>query len=302
MPSVSAPSPRLVATPLLDIAVEETGPSGGIPVILLHGWPDDARTWDRLLPALHEAGYRTIVPHLRGFGGTRFRSRESLRSGQLSALGRDVLEMMDAMGIERAALVGHDWGARAAYIASCLEPGRAECCVAISVGWGTNSPDQPLSLPQAQNYWYHWLMALPRGETLVREGRLAFTRYIWSIWNPGWTVPEDEFMETAASFENPDWADVVLHSYRSRWGLAPTDPSCLDLEARLASDPVIRVPTLMLHGGVDPTNGPATSEGKEHLFAGPYRRVVLPGLGHFPQRQAPAAILAELLPFLAGAR
>ena len=302
MPSSPRPPSCHVSTSLLDIEIEESGPADGSPVILLHGWPDDARTWDRLLPDLHAAECRTIVPHLRGFGGTRFRSAQTPRSGQISALGRDVLDLMDAMGRERVSLVGHDWGARAAYIAACLAPERVERCAALSVGWGTNSPDQPLSLRQAQNYWYHWLMALPRGEALIREDRLAFTRYIWDIWNPGWTVSEEEFLATAASFDNPDWADIVLHSYRSRWGHAAADPSCVEIEARLEADPVIRVPTLVLHGGADPTNAPETSEGKEHLFAGPYRRVFLPELGHFPQRQGAAEVLAELVPFLAGTR
>ena len=120
------------------------------------------------------------------------------------------------------------------------------------------------------------------------------------MWNPGWAAPEAEFEAVAGSFDNPDWAEVTLHSYRSRWGHAPADPSCLALEARLAADPVIRVPTLVLHGGGDACNGPETSEGRESLFGGPYRRVVLPGVGHFPQRQAAPAVLAEALPFLTG--
>ncbi|MBV9655523.1 MAG: alpha/beta hydrolase [Acetobacteraceae bacterium] len=288
-----------MATPTLDVAVEETGPDAGSPLLLLHGWPDDARTWDRMLPALHAAGLRTIVPYLRGFGPTRFRDRDAMRSGQLSALGRDVLELADALGLRRFAVLGHDWGARAAYIAACLAPDRVSRCIAISVGWGTNTPDQHLSLVQAQNYWYHWLMALPRGEEIVRNDRRAYTRHIWTIWNPGWTVSDAEFDETAASFDNPDWADVTLHSYRSRWNNAPSDPSCAALEQRLAAAPIIQVPTLMLHGGADPVNGPATSEGKEQLFSGSYRRVVLPGLGHFPQRQDQDAVLREVLAFLA---
>ncbi len=291
---------RIVSTPVLEVAVEDSGPGDGLVAMLLHGWPDDPRTWDRLLPALHAAGFRTLVPYLRGFGPTRFRDAAGLRSGQLAALGRDVLELADALELKHFAVVGHDWGARAAYIAACLAPDRVERCVALSVGWGTNTPDQTLSLQQIQNYWYHWLMALPRGEMLVRQDRLAFTRYIWGIWNPGWDVPEAEFQTTAASFDNPDWADVVLHSYRSRWGLAPADPTCRDLEERLAADPTIEVPVLVMHGGSDPCNGLATSEGKERLFTGFYRRVVLPGVGHFPQRQADQMVLSELLPFMTG--
>ncbi|AZO20515.1 alpha/beta hydrolase [Mesorhizobium sp. M1E.F.Ca.ET.045.02.1.1] len=292
---------KIATTSSLDIAFEEHGPPDGMPVILLHGWPDDVRTWDEIVPGLAEAGYRVLVPWLRGFGPTRFRDPDAMRSGQLSALGRDVLDFADVLGIERFAMVGHDWGARAAYIAACLAPDRVMACTALSVGWGTNDPDQPLSFGQAQNYWYHWLMALPRGERLVREDRKAFTRYIWSIWTGGWAISDEAFAITASAFDNPDWADVVLHSYRVRWGLAEPDPSCAALEARLRGDPAIRVPTLVLHGEADPCNAPATSEGREALFDNGYRRHVLPGIGHFPQREASDAVLRHLLPFLTSA-
>src|SRR5690606_20125253 len=141
-------------------------------------------------------------------------------------------------------VVGHDWGARAAYIVACANPERVKACVAISVGWGTNDPGQALTLQQTQNYWYHWLMALPRGAALVREDRHRFTRYIWDIWNPKWPVPDDAFESTAKAFDNPDWADVTLHSYRVRWGHAEPDPLYAALEARISQDPRITVPTL----------------------------------------------------------
>ena len=289
---------EFAATSSLDVGFEAGGPSDGFPLILLHGWPDDVRTWDRMLPELHASGFRTLAPYLRGVGPTKFRDPGAMRSGQITALGRDVLELADALGIDRFGVIGHDWGARAAYIAARLAPERVACCVALSVGWGTNAPDQTLSLRQAQNYWYHWLMALPRGEALVREHRRTFTRYIWTIWNPGWEVSDEEFNATAASFDNSDWADVVLHSYRVRWGLAEVDPSCADLEARLKADPTIHVPTLVLHGGDDPCNDPSTSDGKEGLFGSGYARAVLPGLGHFPQREAADAVLERLMAFL----
>ena len=266
--------------------------------MLLHGWPDDARTWQRVVPALHAAGFRTIAPFLRGCGPTRFRSRDTARSGQLAALGQDVLDLADAMGLTGFAVVGHDWGARAAYIASALRPGTITHCVAISVGWGTNDPGQHLPLKQIQNYWYHWYMALDRGAALVREDRRNFTRHIWTIWNPGWRISEEEFAATAASFENPDWAEIVLHSYRARWGLAPADPAYADVEARLARDPVIRVPTLVLHGGGDPCNDPSSSENKEKFFASRYERIVLDGVGHFPQRESPEAVAGAIVRFV----
>jgi pimeloyl-ACP methyl ester carboxylesterase len=238
------------------------------------------------------------VPYLRGCGPTRFHSRETARAGQLAALGQDVIELADAIGLRSFALVGHDWGARAAYIASVLLPARVTHCVALSVGWGTNDPGQRLALKQVQNYWYHWYMALDRGAALVREDRRNFTRYIWTIWNPRWRISEEEFAATAASFDNPDWAEVVLHSYRVRWGLAPPSPDYAATEARLAAEPIIRVPTLLIHGGGDPCNDPSTSENKEHFFASRYQRVVLEGVGHFPQRESPAAVADAIVRFM----
>lgn len=287
-----------VTTPVLEIACELSGPEGGHPVMLLHGWPDDIRTWDEIIPTLHANGLRTIVPSLRGFGETRFRSANTPRSGQLSALGQDLIDCLDALNLEHCAIVGHDWGARAAYIASCLAPKRVTHCVALSVGWGTNDPDQVLSLNQAQNYWYHWFMALPRGEALVRNERRAFTRYIWKIWTPDHPLSDAEFDETAPSFDNPDWADIVLHSYRVRWGLAEVDPMLEPLEAKLRADSTITVPTLVIHGGADPCNAPSTSEGREHLFSGIYLREILEGVGHFPQRETPKETAALIVPFL----
>jgi pimeloyl-ACP methyl ester carboxylesterase len=287
-----------VETGTLAIGCELSGTADGFPLILLHGWPDDTRTWDRILPTLHGAQFRTIIPYLRGFGATRFRFSETARSGQLSALGQDLIDLADALGLERFAVVGHDWGARAAYIASCIAPRRVTHCVAISVGWGTNDPNQKLSLRQTQNYWYHWYMAFDRGAELVRNDRLNFTRYIWTIWNPNWRFSEEEFGATAASFENPDWADVVLHSYRVRWGLAPNDPAYSAIETKLAANSMIAVPTLVIHGGGDPCNDPSTSDGKGQFFAGRYQRIVLDGVGHFPQREAPEAVGEAIARFL----
>jgi pimeloyl-ACP methyl ester carboxylesterase len=286
------------STPSLSIACEISGPSNGRPTLLLHGWPDDARTWDRVLPALHAAGHRTMVPYLRGCGPTRFQSPQVPRNGQLVALGQDVLDLADAMDLRNFAVVGHDWGSRAVYIASALAPQRVTHCVALSVGWATNDAAQRLSFKQVQNYWYHWYMALDRGAALVREERRELTRYIWTIWNPGWRMSDEEFAATAASFDNPDWAEVVLHSYRVRWGLAPRDAAYADLEARIARESTIRVPTLVIHGGGDPVNDPSTSEGKERFFKSRYERIVLDRVGHFPQREAPAAVADAVVRFL----
>ncbi|MBQ2649980.1 MAG: alpha/beta hydrolase, partial [Achromobacter sp.] len=217
--------------------------------------------------------------------------------GELAALGRDVLDFIAALGLRRPLLVGHDWGARAAANACGLQPGVASHLALLSVGYGTNDPAQALPLPQARNYWYHWFMATPRGAAALREEARAFTRYLWDTWSPpGWYQP-DEFDEAARAFDNPDWPAVVLHSYRQRWGFEAGDPAYAEDSARLTPAPTLALPTLVLHGGADTCNLPATSEGRERYFTGGYERRVLDGVGHFPQREAPQAVAAALLKF-----
>lgn len=287
-----------VKTAVLEIAYEDSGPQDAPPVILLHGWPDDVRTWDRIRPTLEEAGFRTIAPYLRGCGPTRFLSPVTMRSGQLAALAQDLLDLADALELDRFAVVGHDWGARAAYIAAAIWPHRVTHCIALSVGWGTNAPDQPLSLRQARNYWYHWYMALERGASVVRSQGKDLARFLWETWGPPGWFNDDEFEQTVRSFNNPDWAEVTIHSYRHRWGLVPGDPSYHSLEQRLSPVPVITIPTLVIHGEEDTCNDPSTSEGREALFSGPYRRLLLKGVGHFPQREAPQAVAEAVVRFL----
>ena len=287
-----------IETPVLSVGCLVTGPEDGQPLMLLHGWPDVAQSWDGLLPALHNAGYRTVAPFLRGHGPTRFRDAATMRSGEVAALAQDVLDLADALGLERFGVVGHDWGARAAYTVACVAPERLWALAALATGWDRNDPDQPVSMPQNQAYWYQWLMGLERGAALLRNDRRGFTRHIWQAWSPGWPVPEDDFAVAAAGFDNPDWAEVAVHSYRVRWSLAPKDPAHAAVVRQVASSPVIGVPTLMLQGGADPVALPQSSEGKDPLFSGGYERVVLDGLGHFPHRQGPDAVLDRLLPFL----
>ena len=290
---------RVVTTPVLDVGVEVSGPERGRDVFLLHGWPDDVRTWDGVLPTLHEAGFRTYVPYLRGFGATRFRSPSTRRSGQLAALAQDLLDLADALRIPTFAVVGHDWGARAAYIASALAPERVAKAVAISVGWGTNDPNQTLTLQQSRNYWYHWFFSTERGAKLVREESAALAGYLWATWGPSAWIEESAFETTAASFRNPDWADVTVHSYRHRWGFADGDPAYAPLEARLNPTPVIAVPTLVIHGSVDACNDPSTSANRQMHFSSEYDRLVIGGVGHFPSREAPTAVAAAIARFLA---
>ncbi len=289
---------KTIDTSLLRIAYDDWNPDADRTVVLLHGWPDSPRCWKGVVPALVQAGWRVLVPALRGFSPTRFLDDATPRSGQLSALGCDLLEFVDALGLQRPALVGHDWGARAAANACGLRAGVASHLALLSVGYGTNSPDQSLGLAQARNYWYHWYMATPRGERTVREDGRAFARIMWDTWAPpGWYQP-DEFEATAQAFDNPDWADVTLHSYRHRWGHAAGDPRYTAAEAALHPAPLLDVPTLVIHGGADTVNHPDTSAGKEDFFTGRYERLVLDDVGHFPQREAPDRVARALLDFV----
>lgn len=289
---------KSIDTTLLRVGYEEWNAQGERTVVLLHGWPDSPRCWSGVAPVLAQAGWRVLAPALRGFSPTRFLRADTPRTGQLSALGRDLLEFIDALQLQRPALVGHDWGARAAANACGLRAGVASHLVLLSIGYGTNSPDQPLGLSMARNYWYHWYMATPRGERTVREDGRAFAKIMWDTWAPAGWYSEEEFAATAAAFDNADWADVTLHSYRHRWGHAPSDPYYAADEAALHPAPVLDVPTLVLHGAADTVNHPDTSAGKEAFFRGPYVRKVLPGVGHFPQREASGEVTRQLVDFL----
>ncbi|MFL9922828.1 alpha/beta hydrolase [Herbaspirillum lusitanum] len=287
-----------IDTDKLRIAYEESGPADAPTVLLVHGWPDDVRTWDHFLQPLRNAGYRVIRPYLRGYGPTRFLDDDTPRSGQLSALGTDLLAFADALGLQRYSIIGHDWGARAAYIAASQAPEKIACCVTISVGWGTNTPDQKLSLQQSRNYWYHWFFATPRGEDELRSDRRGFARFMWQTWSPSWRFSDSEFNNTAASFDNPDWVDICLHSYRHRWGFAAADPTYDALDRQLSETPRIMVPTLLLHGTEDGANHPVTSENKESLFGAGYKRVLVEGAGHFPQREQPDFVIEVAMDWL----
>jgi pimeloyl-ACP methyl ester carboxylesterase len=241
-----------------------------------------------------------IVPYLRGVGPTRFREPSTMRSGQLSALAADALELAAALSLERFVIVGHDWGARAAYIAATLEPARISHCIALSVGWGTNHPGQELPLRQARNYWYHWYMALDRGADAFTRDPVGFARLMWETWGPESWFTEAEFAATSKSFANPDWIATVLHSYRHRWGHAAGDTLYDKLEERLVPPPAIGRPTLVIHGAEDGSNDATMSAGRERYFSDRYLRLVIDGIGHFPSREAPDQVAGALLEFLQG--
>jgi pimeloyl-ACP methyl ester carboxylesterase len=295
--------PRLghVRTATLDIACELSGPDGGAPVILLHGFPDDPRTWDGAVAQLSRAGYRTIAPYLRGYGPTRFLDPATLRSGEQAALGQDLLDLMDALRIDRAALVGYDWGGRAACVVAALWPRRARALISIG-GYNilnTAANAKPVAPSQEYRMWYQWYFATERGRAGLAANRREFCKLLWRLWSPNWRFDDATYDRTAASFDNPDFVDVVIHSYRHRFGWAPGDPKLAAIEERLAAMPQIGVPTVVLHGeadGVAPVQG---TERAARFFSGPYTRRVIPVAGHFLAWEAPGAIVTavrDLLP------
>jgi pimeloyl-ACP methyl ester carboxylesterase len=288
-----------IETPILDIAYEAAGPDDGMPVLLLHGWPDDVRTYDGVAGTLNEAGFRTYAPWLRGYGETRFRSAGSMRSGQISAMAQDALDFIDALGIERLAVLGHDWGARIGYVLASLYPERITRLAALSVGWRPGELATP-PLGQARAFWYQWFMATERGAEFVRKNGKVFARNQWDTWSPAGWFDDATFERTATSFENPDWVAITLHSYRVRWGEAEPDPTYADIERRSKTVTEITVPTLMIQGGDDRCVLPQSTEGAGPFFTGGYRRAVLDGVGHFPTREAPTEVAPLLLEFLRG--
>ncbi|MBI2487253.1 MAG: alpha/beta hydrolase [Deltaproteobacteria bacterium] len=290
---------KYAQTPRLKIAYEEQGNMKALPVILVHGFPDDVRTWDGVIGELVDSGYRTIAPYLRGFGPTQFLDKETPRSGQLTALGQDVIDFANALEIEQYILVGHDWGARAGYIVAEIQPERTLGLVAISVGYGTNNPNQVISFAQARAYWYQWYFALEHGRIALETDRRGFCRKLWETWSPGWHFDDATFEKTAKSFENPDFVDVAIHSYRHRWGNASSDPYYSGLETVVADLPPITVPTTVIHGADDGATHPETSANKERYFTNTYMRHVVPNVGHFVQCERPDFVIKAILELVA---
>lgn len=284
-------------TPVLEIGYLESGPPDGPPVILLHGWPSDVHDWDGVAPPLAQAGYRVLVPWLRGFGPTRFLDPDTPRSGQQAALGADLRDFMDALRVDQALLAGYDWGGRAACVTAALWPERVRGLVTIN---GYNLQDIPASIRPAEaaqehRHWYQWYFHTERGRAGLAQDRRGIARLLWRLWSPNWAFDDATFTATAASFDNPDFVDVTIQSYRHRYGNAPGDPAYDALEKRLEAQPRISVPTVVLHGECDGVGPAAQSEGAARHFSGRYARKAIPVAGHFLSREAPREVVDALL-------
>lgn len=287
---------RIADISTVRIVFEETGPPDGMPVVLLHGFPYDLRAYDGVAPVLARAGHRVIVPYLRGYGPTRL-ADSTPRSGQQAALAADLLGLMDALSLGPAVLAGYDWGGRAACIVAALWPDRVRGLVS---GGGYNIQDiagaaRPAAPEQELRYWYQYYLHTARGRAGLDHDRRAFCRLLWRLWSPGWAFDAATFDATAASFDNPDFIDVVVQSYRHRFGYAPGDPAHEPLEPRLAAQPVIAVPTIVLHGADDGVSPPEQSAEHARHFTGPYAREVVPNAGHNLPQEAPDAFAAAVL-------
>ena len=289
-----------VRTRTLEIGYEAHGDVDGVPVILLHGFPDDARAWDSVAPSLATAGYRVLVPYLRGYGPTHFLESAEPRMAQQAAIGQDLLDFMNALGVPAAGLAGYDWGGRAACIVALIAPERVLALVTIG-GYNvqnTVTPPPPASAVAERAYWYQWYFNTERGRMGLERNRREICRLLWKEWSPSWRFDDATFERTAASFDNPDFVPVVIHSYRVRHGNAPSDPRFADVERRLSARPPITVPTMILHGAEDTVGPPGRSEGELSRFPAGTERRVVPGVGHFMPREDPGAVVDALVKVL----
>lgn len=290
---------RIVAG-VLDVAYEEAGTADGIPVVLLHGFPYDVHVYDEVTPLLVARGCRVIAPYLRGYGPTRFLSADTPRSGQQAVLGHDLLALMDALAIPSAVLGGYDWGGRAACIVAALWPERVRGLVSCG---GYNIQDiagsaRPQPPENEHRHWYQYYFHGERGRAGLAENRRELCRLLWRLWSPNWRFDDATYERTAAAFDNPDFVDVVIQSYRHRFGLAPGDPSVEATERRLAARPPITVPTVVLHGGDNGVTPARSSADHSSRFTGRYERRVIPVVGHNVPQEAPQEFAAAILSLL----
>jgi pimeloyl-ACP methyl ester carboxylesterase len=266
-------------------------------VVLLHGFPYDVHAFDQVTPLLSAKGCKVYVPYLRGYGPTRFLSAKTPRSGQQAALARDLLDLLDALNISQATLAGHDWGGRAACIVAALWPERVRGLVSQG---GYNLQNiaasvQPAAPEQEHRLWYQYYFHTERGRAGLAANRYAFCRLLWRLWSPTWAFSEETYARTAAAFDTPDFVEVVIHSYRHRYGYADGHPALESIEAKLAAQPPISVRTVAIYGMDDGVNTlPAPSDTDAH-FTGQYERRDIAGAGHNVPQERPGDFADAIL-------
>ena len=297
---------KSIDTPVLSIGYEESGDPQGFPVIMLHGFPDDAHAYDEVAPPLAKAGYRALVPYLRGYGPTRFRDAAAPRMAEQAAIGQDVIDFADALRLPRFAVCGYDWGGRAACIAAALHPDRVRAGVFLAGNLIQNifSAQNPGPPEAEQRVWYQWYFNTERGRAGLKANRRALCRLLWQQWSPTWQFSDETYNRSAVSFDNPDFVDVVIHSYRHRLGNAPGEPRFEAVERQLAERPKIDVPAIVLYGADDylargsAQITPADRASFPKLIA---KRVVTGG-GHFLPHEKPEAVAGALIEVLAASK
>jgi pimeloyl-ACP methyl ester carboxylesterase len=303
--TANGPRERRVETPVLSIAYEERGDPNGFPVVMLHGFPDDVHAWDEVAESVARAGHRALVPYLRGYGPTRFRDPAAPRMAEQAAIGQDVIDFADALKLQRFAVTGYDWGGRAACIAAALHPDRVRAAVLVA-GYliqDTISPPRPGAPAAEQALWYQWYFNTERGRAGLAANRRPLCRLLWQTWSPTWHFTDETYDRTAASFDNPDFVDVVIHSYRHRNLNAPGEPRFAEVERRLAARPKIDVPSIVLYGADDgiarPSPDPTADRAQFPKLAG--RRIVN-GAGHFLPREKPGEVSSAIVDLLASTK
>ncbi len=293
---------RMIQTPVLEIGYEEHGPSGGFPVILLHGFPYDVRSFDGAVAPLADAGHRVLVPYLRGYGPTRFRDPDAPRMAEQAAIAQDVVDFADALGLDQVALAGFDWGNRAACITAILHPERVRAQVACG-GYSvqdTVTPGRPAPAVAEARLWYQWYFNTDRGRVGLETNRHDIIRYLWDTWSPGFQYTDAQYDRSAPSFDNPDFVDLVIHSYRHRHVNAPGEARFLDVERGLAVGPPIQVPAIVLRGAESGFGRPSDDPtGDQRRFPRLVARRIVEGAGHDLPAHRPDAVAAALLELLA---
>ena len=284
-----------IKTSLLEISFLDEGPRNGPPIFLLHGWPDDIRAWGQIAPALNAAGFRTIIPYLRGFGPTRFLAKETIRDGRGVALAQDTIDLADALNIKTFSVAGHDWGARAAYQLAALFPSRIAKIATMALAFQPRGEFPIPSFPQARLFWYQWFMCTDGGAAAIKRDPVGFAKIQWDTWSPEGWYQEEEFEKTAASFANPDWAAITLHGYRSRFLPEPVDHRYDELQHRLGAIAQLKTPILVISGESDTCDPHSSFEEMDHSFTGSYELLTLKDIGHFPAREAPQEVAKALI-------
>lgn len=279
---------KTVGAGVLEVSYAEIGDGDGWPCVLSHGFPYDIHTYAEAAGTLAAAGARVLLPYLRGYGPTRFVSDKTPRSGEQAVLGADLLAFLDALGIESAVLGGYDWGGRASCIVSALWPERV---VALVSGNAYNIQNiarsgEPASAAEEASYWYQYYFHSERGRRGLTENRRGIARQLWTMWSPEWAFDDQTFDRSAEAFDNPDFVDVVIHSYRHRYGLVPGDPAVAHIETRLTAQPSITVPTISIDGDADGVDTGNAHHAKK--FTGPYKHLVWQGAGHNLPQERPA--------------